>query len=48
MTDTPPDSAGEMSDPFWAGKLRILEEFPGEMGLQMEQIVALRSQTIFR
>jgi len=48
MEDTPPDSAGEMSDPFWAGKLRILEEFPGEMGLQMEQIVALRSQTIFR
>ena len=48
MIDTPPDSAGEMSDPFWTGKLRILEEVLGEMGLQMEQIVALRSQTIFR
>ncbi len=48
MTDTPPDPAGEMSDHFWAGKLRILEEFLEEMGLQMEQIVVLRSQTIFR
>ena len=48
MGDTPSDSGGEMSDPFWTGKLRILEEFLGEMGLQMDQIVALRSQTIFR
>ncbi|NOR19750.1 MAG: hypothetical protein GQ538_06635 [Xanthomonadales bacterium] len=48
MANTPSDYAREMCDPFLAGKLRILEEVLGEMGLQMEQIVALRSQTIFR